>query len=161
MENKKVNIYVKGYIYVEGSLSVGPNGAVAGGVAENDERYDLSNALVIEGDITMSPRRAIDSVIVASKSVKIYQKLGQCRLTWDRDSSRFEVHHDLVHRHDVHLDDNWVSIKANIETCHKIDGDCFILPDGTALTYDGGFRSYPPGKYCIGPNARPCSMDNN
>lgn len=64
MEKIKIDLYVKGCISTEKYAACHAAGSLAGGVAEDDPNYDLSTAIVVEGDmhidsLTVMPGRRV------------------------------------------------------------------------------------------------------
>lgn len=54
MEKIKIDLYVKGCISTEKYAACHETGSLTGGVAEDDPKYDLSTAIIVEGDMHIS-----------------------------------------------------------------------------------------------------------
>jgi len=54
MERIKIDLYVRGRIITEKYAACHDAGSLAGGVAEDDPKYDLSAAIIVEGDMHIS-----------------------------------------------------------------------------------------------------------
>lgn len=66
MERIKIDLYVKGCISTEKYAACHETGGITGGVAEDDPKYDLSTAIIVDGDMHISSLIAMPGRRVAA-----------------------------------------------------------------------------------------------